>query len=78
MENDQDKLRSLILAKFPQAEVDLNSDDGVHYTVTVVDASFRGLSLVQQHRAVLAAVRAEIDSQALHALAVHTAVPADA
>jgi stress-induced morphogen len=44
--------------------------------VKVSSSAFAGLSLVRQHQLVYAALRQELASEAIHALALETSVPA--
>lgn len=71
------EIETLIRAAFPQARITITdlAGDGNHWAAEVVDESFRGQSRVQQQRAVNAAVKAEIESGRLHALALTTKAP---
>ena len=71
------EIEALIRASFPQAKITITdlAGDGNHWAAEVIDASFQGKSRVQQQRAVNAAVRPEIDSGKLHALALTTKAP---
>ena len=71
------EIERLIKARLPDAEVTIRdlAGDGDHYAATVVSASFRGKSRVQQHQIIYEALKAEMGGQ-LHALALQTAVPA--
>ncbi|GHG95233.1 BolA/IbaG family iron-sulfur metabolism protein [Pseudodonghicola xiamenensis] len=70
-------IEALIRASFPAAKITITdlAGDGNHWAAEVVDESFRGQSRVQQQRAVNAAVKSEIDSGRLHALALTTKAP---
>lgn len=70
------EIESLIRAGLPDAEVRIEdlAGDGNHYAAHITAESFRGLSRVQQHQKVYAALKGCMD-QALHALAIHTKVP---
>ena len=48
----------------------LNGDD--HLQVTVISSEFNGLSLVKQHQLVYSALKEELASEAIHALALKT------
>ena len=48
--------------------------DGDHYAATVIAASFRGKSRVQQHQIVYQALKGEMGGK-LHALALQTGAP---
>ncbi|SDD78788.1 BolA/IbaG family iron-sulfur metabolism protein [Ruegeria marina] len=71
------EIEALIRASFPQAKITITdlAGDGNHWAAEVIDPSFKGKSRVQQQRAVNAAVRSEIDSGKLHALALTTKAP---
>ena len=71
------EIEALIKAALPDAEVTIEdlAGDGDHYAATVVSAQFRGLSRVRQHQLVYGALRSELASEAIHALAVQTATP---
>ena len=51
----------------------LNGDD--HLQVTVISSEFNGLSLVKQHQLVYSALKEELASEAIHALALKTETP---
>lgn len=69
------EIENLIRTAFPEASITVQGDDGQHFAAEVVDESFRGKNRVQQQRAVNAALKAEIDSGNLHALALSTRAP---
>lgn len=68
-------IEHLIRDAFPNAKIIVQGDDGQHFAAEVVDASFAGMNRVQQQRAVNAAIRAQLDSGELHALALTTRAP---
>ncbi|CUJ36026.1 BolA family protein [Cognatishimia activa] len=68
-------IEAMIRAGFPDAQITVMGDDGQHFAAEVVDASFKGMSRVQQQRAVNATVKSAIDSGELHALALTTKAP---
>ena len=70
-------LEALIRESFPNAEITVGGDDGVHMSAMVVDESFRGMNRVQQQRAVYAALKGKMDGSngELHALALTTKAP---
>ena len=49
--------------------------DGQHFESIVVSPAFEGMSLVNQHRTVMNALKAELDSNTVHALALKTFTP---
>ena len=67
---------NLIKQKIADSEVfveNLNGDD--HLQVTVISSEFNGLSLVKQHQLVYSALKEELASEAIHALALKTETP---
>ncbi|AXI46997.1 BolA family transcriptional regulator [Sulfitobacter sp. SK012] len=71
------EIEDLIRAAFPDAQITVEGNDGVHMAAMVVDKSFAGMNRVQQQRAVYAALKGKMDgpSGELHALALTTKVP---
>ena len=50
---------------------------GDHLQVSVIPSAFSGLSRIRQHQMVYGALQQELASEAIHALALNTTVPAD-
>ncbi|MFZ7090598.1 BolA/IbaG family iron-sulfur metabolism protein [Primorskyibacter sp. 2E233] len=71
------EIEKLLRESFPQAQIQVAGDDGVHMSAMIVDESFRGKNRVQQQRAVYAALKGKMDgpSGELHALALTTKAP---
>ena len=70
------KVISLITKKLPDSQVKVENLKGNdHLQVTVISSSFYGLSLVKQHQLVYAALKEELASEAIHALALKTETP---
>ena len=71
------EIEELLRESFPDAQIHVGGDDGVHMSAQVVDESFRGKNRVQQQRAVYAALKGKMDgtSGELHALALTTRAP---
>ena len=70
------KVKSLITEKLPDSQViveNLKGND--HLQVTVISSRFNGLSLVKQHQLVYSALKEELASEAIHALALKTESP---
>ena len=66
----------LITKKLPNSKVlvdNFKGDD--HLQVTVISSLFNGLSLVKQHQLVYSALKEELASEAIHALALKTETP---
>ena len=70
------KVINLIKQKIADSEVfveNLKGDD--HLQVRVISSEFNGLSLVKQHQLVYSALKEELASEAIHALALKTETP---
>ena len=66
----------LIKQKIADSEVlveNLKGDD--HLQVRVISSEFNGLSLVKQHKLVYSALKEELASEAIHAIALKTETP---
>ena len=72
-----EQVRDAIRRALPDAEVEVEdlTGGGDHLQVRVVSASFDGLGRVKQHQLVYGALRRELASEAIHALAVQTSTP---
>ena len=71
------EIEEMLRQSFPDAQIQVDGDDGVHMAAMVVDESFRGKNRVQQQRAVYAALKGKMDGSngELHALALTTRAP---
>jgi stress-induced morphogen len=69
-------IEALIKAAIPDAEVAISdlAGDGDHYAAKVTSRSFVGLTRVQQHQKVYAALGGRVGGE-LHALQLQTAAP---
>ena len=75
LEMEADSIRSLLEEAFPNAdEVDVEDRTGTgdHFQVTVVSDEFDGLSLLDQHRQVNAALAAPLGDGSIHELRIKT------
>ncbi|MEY3735324.1 MAG: hypothetical protein RLZZ624_382 [Cyanobacteriota bacterium] len=73
-----DQVKAAIVAALPDAAVSIEdlTGGGDHLQVQVVSAAFAGLSRVKQHQLVYGALRQELATEAIHALALQTSLPA--
>lgn len=71
------EIEALLRETFPDAQITVQGDDGMHMSAMVIDESFRGKNRVQQQRAVYAAMKGKMDGAngELHALALTTRAP---
>ena len=66
----------LITNKIPNSKVSVENLKGNdHLQVTVISSRFNGLSLVKQHQLVYSALKEELATEAIHALALKTGTP---
>ena len=63
---------NLISKKLPNSKFLLKTLGNDHLQVTVIASEFNGLSLVKQHQLVYSALKEELASEAIHALALKT------
>jgi stress-induced morphogen len=74
---DLTELKGMIEAALPGAEAEVTDETGTgdHIRATVTAPQFEGLSRIDQHRLVKAAVKERFDDGTIHALSVKTSVP---
>ena len=75
---DLDEIQTMIEVALPGAVVEVQDHGGGDHLAAVVAPQFAGMSRLEQHKAVYAAVQARIDDGAIHALALKTRLPEDA
>lgn len=72
------QVENLIRTALPDAQVTVNDlGGGDHLEAIVVSPTFAGKSLVQQHQLVYGALKQEMATEAIHALALQTFTPED-
>ena len=74
---DAATVKSLIEKGIPDARVDVDGADGVHFEARVVSASFAGKLPLARHRMVYATL-GDLMGGAIHALALKTLTPEEA
>jgi stress-induced morphogen len=74
---DLAELKGMIEAALPGAEAEVSDETGTgdHIRAKVVAPQFEGLSRIDQHRLVKAAVKERFDDGTIHALSVKTSLP---
>ena len=66
----------LIRQTLPDAQIEVKDlGGGDHLELNVVSEKFSGLSLVQQHQLVYGALKNELKTETIHALALKTSTP---
>ncbi|WP_164118151.1 BolA family transcriptional regulator [Sphingorhabdus sp. Alg239-R122] len=70
------EIETMIVAALPDAKVEITdlAGDGDHYAAHVESEAFRGMTRVNQHKAVYAALGGRMGG-VLHALQLTTAIP---
>ena len=76
MAMDAKAIENLIREALPDAVVEIRdlAGDGDHYAASVISASFKGKTRVQQHQMVYQALKGRMGGE-LHALALQTSTP---
>ena len=74
---DLAELKAMIEGALPGASVEVSDETGGgdHLRAIVTAPQFEGLSRIDQHRLVKAAVKERFDDGTIHALSVKTSVP---
>lgn len=74
---DLAEIEAMIAAALPGAAVEVIDETGAgdHLRATVAAPQFEGLSRIDQHRLVKAAVRERFEDGTIHALSVKTDIP---
>jgi len=72
-----DQLKARIEQLHPDTRVEVKDLTGTmdHYQVLVVSPAFQGKMMVQQHQMIMGLLKAEIDSEEVHALSMKTFTP---
>jgi len=71
----KDQIIQTVAAAVPDAQVHVATPDGTHYEALVISPAFAGMSLVEQHRLVMNALKAQFASDQVHALKLKTFAP---
>ena len=71
------QVQQAIQMALPDAQVEVEdlTGGGDHLQVKVISSAFAGQNRVQQHQMVYRALKQELASEAIHALALQTATP---
>ena len=79
MPADLEEIKAMIEAALPGSEVAVLDETGTgdHLRAVVRASQFEGLSRLEQHRMVKAAVRSRFDDGTIHALSITALLPDD-
>jgi acid stress-induced BolA-like protein IbaG/YrbA len=69
-----DYIKECIVTSLPCEWVQVEGDDGRHFSAVIVSEQFRDKSMVQQHQLVYRALRGKME-QEIHALSMKTLTP---
>ncbi len=74
---DFEDISAAIRRELPDAHVTIEdmSGGGDHLQVNVISTAFAGLPLIRQHQLIYGALKEELASEAIHALALNTSTP---
>ena len=74
---DFEDISAAIRRELPDADVTIEdmSGGGDHLQVNVISSAFSGLSLIRQHQLIYGALKEELATEAIHALALKTSTP---
>lgn len=70
------ELQTLLTNAFPEAIVQVQSPDGVHFTARLITQEFEGLSRVARHQRVYKALGQRVGEE-IHALSMDLVTPAE-
>lgn len=74
---DCETIKQLIKKGLPDADVDVQGEDGVHFSATVVCPAFAGTPTIKRHRMVYATLGSLMGNE-IHALSLNTLSPDEA
>lgn len=73
---NREQVAAMIQAGLPDAQIDVQSEDDVHFSALVVSAEFEGLRLLQRHQLVYRALGDKMGGE-IHALAIRALTPGE-
>jgi acid stress-induced BolA-like protein IbaG/YrbA len=73
---NREQVAALIQAGLPDARVDVQSEDDVHFSALVVSGEFEGLRPLQRHQLVYRALGDKMGGE-IHALAIRALTPGE-
>ena len=69
-----DTIKQLIETGLPDAEVQVEGDDGTHFAARIISPSFVGKNMLQQHQMVYKTLGDKMGTE-IHALSLQTLTP---
>ena len=73
---NREQVAAMIQAGLPDAHVDVQSEDDVHFSALVVSGDFEGLRLLQRHQLVYRTLGDKMGGE-IHALAIRALTPGE-
>ena len=73
---NREQVAAMIQAGLPDARVDVQSEDDVHFSALVVSGEFEGLRLLQRHQLVYRTLGDKMGGE-IHALAIRALTPGE-
>jgi acid stress-induced BolA-like protein IbaG/YrbA len=73
---NREQVAAMIQAGLPDARVDVQSEDDVHFSALVVSSEFEGLRLLQRHQRVYRTLGDKMGGE-IHALAIRALTPGE-
>ena len=73
---NREQVAAMIQAGLPDAQVDVQSEDDVHFSALVVSGDFEGLRLLQRHQLVYRTLGDKMGGE-IHALAIRALTPGE-
>jgi acid stress-induced BolA-like protein IbaG/YrbA len=73
---NREQVAAMIQAGLPDAHVDVQSEDDVHFSALVVSSEFEGLRLLQRHQLVYRTLGDKMGGE-IHALAIRALTPGE-
>ena len=67
-------IKAIITDGIPDSYVEVEGDDGTHFTAVIVSDEFEGKSMVQQHQRVYGVLGSRMGNE-IHALSMQTYTP---
>jgi len=68
---DKEIIKEVISAAIPNSEC-IFDGDSCNFKLIVISKSFKGISLIEQHKMVLSPLKEHLESGKLHALSIET------
>lgn len=68
-------IKQLIETGLKESKAIINSEDGVHFSATIISPAFTGLSRIQKQQLVYSVLQSKIADNSIHAISMKTLTP---